>query len=93
MSIYLQALLAFTPILLAALLLIPLQWPAKRAMPVVLIVTMAIAYFAWEMSFNRILASSLQGMLVTISVLWIIFGAIMLLNTLQHSGAISTIRS
>ena len=29
MSIYLQALLAFTPILLAALLLIPLQWPAK----------------------------------------------------------------
>jgi lactate permease len=93
MSIYLQALLAFTPILLAALLLIPLQWPAKRAMPVVLIVTMAIAYFAWEMSFNRILASSLQGMLVTISVLWIIFGAIMLLNTLQYSGAIATIRS
>jgi lactate permease len=45
------------------------------------------------MSFNRVLASSLQGIIVTISVLWIIFGAIMLLNTLQNSGAITTIRA
>jgi len=93
MSITLQAILAFTPIALAAILLVGLHWPAKRAMPIVYVATAAIAYFAWEMSFNRILASSIQGLLVTISVLWIIFGAIMLLNTLQHSGAISTIRS
>ncbi len=45
------------------------------------------------MSFNRIMASSIQGLLVTVSVLWIIFGAIMLLNTLQHSGAITRIRA
>ncbi|NRA72089.1 MAG: L-lactate permease [Gammaproteobacteria bacterium] len=93
MSITLQAILAFTPIALAAILLVGLHWPAKRAMPVVYVATAAIAYFAWEMSFNRIIASSIQGLLVTISVLWIIFGAIMLLNTLQHSGAIATIRS
>lgn len=93
MSVTLQALLAFTPIALAAILLVGLHWPAKRAMPVVYVATAAIAYFAWEMSFNRILASSIQGLLVTVSVLWIIFGAIMLLNTLQHSGAIATIRS
>lgn len=93
MSVTLQALLAFTPIALAAVLLVGLHWPAKRAMPVVYVATAAIAFFAWEMSFNRILASSIQGLLVTMSVLWIIFGAIMLLNTLQHSGAISTIRS
>ena len=92
MSITLQAILAFTPIALAAVLLIGLHWPAKRAMPIVYVVTAAIAYFAWEMSFNRIIASSIQGLLVTISVLWIIFGAIMLLNTLQNSGAIATIR-
>lgn len=93
MSITLQAILAFTPIALAAILLVGLHWPAKRAMPIVYATTAAIAYFAWEMSFNRIVASSIQGLLVTVSVLWIIFGAIMLLNTLQNSGAIATIRA
>ncbi len=93
MSITLQALLAFTPIALAAILLIGLHWPAKKAMPVVYLVTAAIAFFAWQMSFNRIIASSIQGLLVTVAVLWIIFGAIMLLNTLQRSGAILRIRA
>jgi lactate permease len=93
MSITLQALLAFIPIALSAILLIGLHWPAKKAMPVVYIVTAAIAFFAWQMSFNRIVASSIQGLFITIAVLWIIFGAIMLLNTLQHSGAILRIRA
>ncbi|MCW8865667.1 MAG: L-lactate permease [Colwellia sp.] len=93
MPISFQALLAITPIALSALLLVGLHWPAKKAMPIVYLTTAAIAFFAWEMSFNRIFASSIQGLLVTISVLWIIFGAIMLLNTLQHSGAISRIRA
>ena len=93
MSITLQALLAFVPIALSALLLVGLHWPAKKAMPVVYTVTAAIAFFAWEMSFNRIVASSIQGLMITVAVLWIIFGAIMLLNTLQHSGAILRIRA
>lgn len=92
MSMGLQALLAFMPILLAAILLVGLNWPAKRAMPAVFIATALIALFAWEMSFNRILASTVQGFLITASVLWIIFGAILLLNTLKHSGGISAIR-
>ena len=47
--------------------------------------------FFWEMSFNRIL-STFQGLIITIGILWIIFGAIMLLNTLKYSGAIKEIR-
>lgn len=93
MSIELQALLAATPILLAAILLLGLNWSARIAMPVVYTATAAIALFAWEMSFNRVLASTLQGLLITLSVLWIIFGAILLLNTLKHSGAITRIRA
>ena len=42
-------------------------------------------------SAKRILASSFQGLIITGSILWIIFGAILLLNTLKHSGAINTI--
>lgn len=93
MSTSIQALLAATPILVAAILLVGLQWPARRAMPVVYLAAAAIALYFWEMSATRVLASSLQGIVVTIAVLWIIFGAIMLLNTLQNSGAITTIRA
>ena len=89
----LQALLAFTPILLAAILLLGMHWPARRAMPLVYAAAAAIALLAWQMTFERVLASTIQGIFVTLSVLWIIFGAIMLLNTLQHSGAISAIRA
>ena len=44
------------------------------------------------MTSRRILASALQGLIICGSILWIIFGAITLLNTLKYSGAIHTIR-
>ncbi len=93
MSPNVLALLAFSPIFLAAILLVGLRWPAKRAMPLVFVITAAIALYCWEMSFNRVLASTLQGLVITAGVLWIIFGAILLLNTLKHSGAIQSIRA
>jgi len=93
MPLSIQALLAATPIILAGVLLVGLNWTARRAMPVVYLAAAAIAFFFWDMSANRILASTLQGVIITVSVLWIIFGAIMLLNTLQNSGAITTIRA
>ncbi len=93
MSTGMLALLAFSPILLAAVLLIGLRWPARTAMPLVYVVTAAVALFVWDMSFNRVLASTLQGLVITIGLLWIIFGAILLLNTLKHSGGITAIRA
>ncbi len=93
MSNGLLALFAFTPILLAAVLLIGLRWPASRAMPVVFLFTAAIGLFIWDMSVTRIIASTLQGLVITLGLLWIIFGAILLLNTLKHSGGITAIRA
>ncbi|WMC10502.1 L-lactate permease [Oceanimonas pelagia] len=89
----LLALLAFSPILLAAVLLVGLQWPAKRAMPLAFLLTVIIALWAWDMTGTRVLASTLQGLVISVSLLWIIFGAILLLNTLKHTGAITTIRN
>lgn len=89
----LLALIAFSPIAAAAVLLVGLNWPAKKAMPVAFLMTVVIALFCWDMSLNRVLASSLQGLTITVSVLWIVFGAIFLLNTLKHTGAITTIRN
>lgn len=86
-------LLALFPIVLTGILLLGLQWSAQRAMPLVLFVTASMAIFVWDMSVNRVLASSLQGLVITASVLWIVFGAIFLLNTLKHTGAIRVIRN
>jgi len=93
MTLGMQALLAFTPIGLSGILLVGLGWPAKRAMPIVYMVTAAIALLAWGVSANRVLAATLEGLIITLQVLWIIFGALLLLNTLKHSGGIASIRS
>ena len=91
-SINLLAFFAFIPILLSGVLLVGFRISAKITMPIIYLITFIIAYYFWGMTFNRILASTLQGLIITISILWIIFGALMLLNTLKYSGAIKTIR-
>jgi len=93
MNSTLLALIAFLPIVMAAILLVGLNWPAKKAMPVGFALTAVIAFFVWDMSATRIIASSLQGLTITVAVLWIVFGAIFLLNTLKHTGAINVIRN
>jgi lactate permease len=87
------ALLAFVPLVLAGVLLIGFRLPARVAMPAVFVVTALIALLAWEMTFTRVLASTFQGLILTVAILWIIFGAILLLNTLKHSGGIKAIRN
>jgi lactate permease len=89
----LQALLAAAPILVAAILLVGLHWPARRSMPVVYLVAAGIAWLAWRMPFVHIAASTIQGLFITLEILYIIFGAILLLNVLTQSGAVGVIRS
>ena len=93
MTLGLQALLAAMPILVAAVLLVGLHWPAKRSMPVVYLVAAGIAWLAWQMPAVQIAASTIQGLFITLEILYIIFGAILLLNVLTQSGAVGVIRS
>ncbi len=92
MSINLQALLAILPILSAGTMLVGFRFPARLAMPFVFILTALIGSFAWQMSVSNILASAIQGLFITFNILFIIFAAILLLNTLKHSGAVHVIR-
>ncbi len=87
-----QAFLAALPILLAALLLIGFRIAAKWAMPVVYVTTVLIAVFGWNVAWARVAASSIEGLFVTFDLLLIIFSAILLLKTLEQSGAIAAIR-
>ena len=87
------ALFAFLPILVAGVMLVGFRIQARIAMPVTYVLTVVIAMAIWGMSGNRVIASTIQGLIQTAGLLWIIFGAILLLNTLKYSGGISAIRS
>ncbi len=92
MSLSLLALLAVTPIFLAGVLLVGFRVPARIAMPISFIATVLTAYFGWDINMISLLASAIQGLFITFDILYIIFGAILLLNLLKYSGGISVIR-
>lgn len=86
------ALLAIVPIISVFLFLVILRWPAKRAMPIALIVTAVMSSFVWQVPVNEIGAAALKGVISALEVGVIVFGAILLLNMLKESGAVHTIR-
>ena len=88
----LGAFLAFLPILVAAVFLVGLRWPASRAMPLAFLTCVGLAWFVWKVPGVQIAAGSVKGLLITAQLLFIIFGAILLLNTLRESGALKIIR-
>ncbi|NNU95376.1 L-lactate permease [Anoxybacillus sp. EFIL] len=92
MSIGMLSFIALLPILTVFLFLVVLKWPASRAMPVALVVTAAIALFVWGTKMNVVAAASVNGMKTAIEIMFIVFGAVLLLNTVKESGAIETIR-
>lgn len=84
--------IALLPILTIFLFLVVLKWPASRAMPVALVVTAVIALFVWGTKMNVVAAASVNGIKTAIEIMFIVFGAVLLLNTVKESGAIETIR-
>jgi len=92
MSLGLLALLAATPILFAGILIVGFRVAARTAMPLTYVLTAIIAVLVWDMHGSAVAAASIQGLFITFDILMIIFGAILLLNTLKYSGALSVIR-
>lgn len=92
MSIELLALIALLPILVALVLMVGMRWPATKAMPLAWLVCVLGAMMAWNLPTGYIAALSLQGVVTAIGVLIIVFGAILILYTLQYSGGMETIQ-
>ena len=86
------AFLALLPIMTVGVFLVGLRWPASRAMPLSYAVAIVLALAVWQVPALQVVAASINGLIVALTLLYIIFGAILLLNTLQESGAIKTIR-
>ena len=85
------AIIAFLPIVILIVLLVGLNKPARKVMPIAWIACVILALTLWKMNFRDVAAFSVFGALKGFDVMVTIFGAILILNTLQHSGAMDTI--
>lgn len=85
------AIIAFIPIIVTVVLMVAFNWPAKRALPLAWLLSIIIAIAAWKISVTHAIGYTLTGFLGAFEVLVIIFGAILIMNTLSRSGAMSAI--
>lgn len=88
----LAALVAVLPVLVGGVLLVGFRVPAKWAMPIVYVLGAVLALWAWQVAPLRVAAATIQGLFLTFELLFIIFGAILLLQTLERSGGVAAIR-
>ncbi|MCG8653167.1 MAG: L-lactate permease [Pirellulales bacterium] len=85
-------LISLAPILVVALFLVALRWPASKAMPLAYLAAVLVALFVWKLDMAQIAAATASGLVTTATLLYIIFGAVLLLNTLSESGGLAVIR-
>jgi lactate permease len=93
LSLLLLAGVACLPILVVGLFLVVLRWPASRAMPLSYATAALLALLVWQVPWKQVAAASLHGLIIAGTLLYIVFGAILLLNTLRESGALRSIRN
>jgi len=86
-----MALLAFFPIALTIVLMVVFNKTAKIVLPLAWLSAVSIAFFFWSSEVTSILSWSVFGAFKAFDILIIIFGAILILNTLKESGAMAVI--
>lgn len=84
--------LAILPLTLAFVLLVVWKWSARRTMAVVFFTTLAVAYAYWRVPLPWLCGAVIEGWVIALSLLYIIFGSILLLATLRSAGAVDVIR-
>jgi lactate permease len=84
-------LVALLPLLTIAYLMVGRYWPATMAMPVAWGVAALAGFVGWGMSPRWIAAASIRGAITATNILYIVFGAILLLYTLKRTGAFDAI--
>jgi lactate permease len=92
MSLGVLSSLALLPVLSVFVLIVVLKKPATRAMPVAYLITVLLAFCVWKVPIIQIGAASIDGLVTAASILYIVLGAVLLLNLLEESGSIQAIR-
>ena len=85
------AILAFLPILLSVVLMTVFSKPAKIVLPIAFLLSAVLGFFVWRMPALAIASATIYGVLSSIEVLLVIFGAILIMNTQKYSGGMDSI--
>jgi len=88
-----MAIPALLPIFTALVLMCKFKVSPGKAMLTAWLMTALSAFFIWKSTPAGIAAASLQGIFKSLDIIFIIFGAILLLNVLRKSKAIDTINA
>ncbi|AVK63038.1 lactate permease [Lactobacillus sp. CBA3606] len=83
--------IALAAIILPLILLGVLNMPATRGMSISAIIVIITGYLFWHLTPKVIGASILQSLHKSLPILWILFGALLMLNSLRATGAINRI--
>lgn len=83
---------AALPVAVVFVLLVVMRRSAKLSMMTAYVVTVLLALFLWGAPLARVAGATVNGLVTAVTLLYIVFGAILLLYTVQESGAIRTIR-
>jgi lactate permease len=91
MASFVEILIALSPLVAITVLMVGLFWPATRAMPVAWLVAIVAGVVGWGMDLRWVAAATINGFITATQILWIVFGAILLLYTLKQTGAFDVI--
>ena len=69
----LEPLLALSPIIVVAVFLVGLRWPAAKAMPLAYMTAVLVALLFWKVSVAQVGAATLNGLAIAVTLLYIIF--------------------
>ena len=83
--------MASIPILFTIVMMVGLNWPAKRVMPIAWAIALVLAAVVWRVPAQWLAGNTVSGALNALNILIIVFGAILLMNTLKAGGAITSI--
>lgn len=83
--------LSFLPIIFILVMMIGFKKSSKISLSTALFLAVLIALFFWKMNIINVAAYVLFGFLKAFDILVIVFGAILILNTLKFSGGMDSI--
>ena len=86
-------LMALLPLVAITVIMVILYQPATVTMPIAWLIAVAVGFVGWGMSPELLAAASIAGVFTATEILWIVFGAILLLYTLKESGAFDVINA
>ena len=83
---------ASAAILLPLVLIVLMRMQARYAMLIAALTVALLGSMIWDMASATIAASALQGIHRAVTILWILFGALLFLYVMQASGAVQSIK-